>query len=47
MLMIAVYYLRPYLIQQRDERERQQLAAKIKEESEGKSMDSQTDKINR
>ena len=46
-LMIAMYYLRPYLIQQRDDRERQQLAAKIKEESEAKSMDSQSESTNR
>ena len=29
--MIAVYYLRPYLIRERDERERQLMTEKIKD----------------
>jgi hypothetical protein len=32
--MIAMFYLRPYLIRERDERERQKLSKKIKEDNE-------------
>jgi len=34
MLMTAMFYLRPYLIRERDERERQKLSRKIKEDDE-------------
>jgi len=32
LLTIAMYYLRPYLIKERDERERREMAKRLKEE---------------